>query len=115
MQVRTVGEPTLRAYEGVDSLFLSGIRMAGRNAAALLHEVVIDPSLEYPSQSLLLNVKLTRRELKPQTLEDSPYHGVWRGHFVIPQHFASLQSWFIWTNKKLSDDLNYPTSYLADI
>jgi hypothetical protein len=47
MQVRTVGEPTLRAPEGLDSLFLSGIRMAGRSAAALLHRVVIDPSLEY--------------------------------------------------------------------
>jgi hypothetical protein len=76
MQVRTVGEPTLRAPEGLDSLFLSGIRKAGRSAAALLHEVVIDPSLEYPSQSLLLSVKLTRGEPNPQALEDSSYHEV---------------------------------------
>jgi hypothetical protein len=63
MQIRTVGEPTSRASEGVDSLFLSGIRMAGRSAAALLHEVVIDPSLEYPSKYLLPSVRLTRREI----------------------------------------------------
>jgi hypothetical protein len=54
-----MGKPTLRASEGVDSLFLSGIRMAGRSAAVLLHEVVIDPSFEYPSQ-VFLSVKLTR-------------------------------------------------------
>jgi hypothetical protein len=65
MQVRTVGEPMLRAPEGLDSLFLSGIRMAGRNAAALLHEVVIDRSLKHPSRYLLLSARLTRREINP--------------------------------------------------
>jgi hypothetical protein len=76
MQVRTVGEPMLRAPEGLDSLFLSGIRMAGRNAAALLHRVVIDPFLEYPSKYLLLSFKLTRREFNTRALEDSSYHEV---------------------------------------
>jgi hypothetical protein len=76
MQVRSVGEPTLRASKGLDSLFLSGIRMAGRSAAALLHEVVIDPSLEYTSQSLFLSFKPTRRESNPRAVEDSSYHKV---------------------------------------
>jgi hypothetical protein len=95
MQVRTVGEPTLRASKGLDSLFLSGIRMAGRSTTAWLHRVVIDPSLEYLSKSLLLSFKLTAREFTPRALEDFSYHEIWRDHIVNTQHLANLQSWLI--------------------
>jgi hypothetical protein len=93
--------------------------MAGRSAAALLHEVVIDRSLEHPSQSFLLSVKLTRRKFNPRAVEDSSYREVWRDHYVNTQYLANLQSGLIPMDGhkafRLSQTPNkLPSRHLAD-